>query len=111
MAIAARPPAAQGSFSISECHARWASASSISTKIGCWAHRLLERVKRAGVTSDMAKKLKALERENRELRETYEILCKALGYFVSAQHISPKAGSTTDSIHDRKLMKFVTIRA
>ena len=89
----------------------WASASSISAKIVCSAHRLLERVKRAGVKNDMAKKLKALVRENRELRETYEILCKALGYFANAQHVSPKTGSTAGSILDRIWMKFATIRA
>jgi transposase-like protein len=55
---------------------RWAAALSISAKIGCSAHTLLDWVKRvevdsgkrAGVPSDMAEKLKALERENRELR-------------------------------------------
>jgi len=54
----------------------WAAALSISAKIGCSALRLLDWVKRtevdsgkrAGVPSDMAEKLKALERENRELR-------------------------------------------
>ncbi len=56
---------------------RWAAALSISAKIGCSAHTLLDWVKRAevdsgkraGVPSDMAEKLKALERENRELRQ------------------------------------------
>ena len=56
---------------------RWAVALSISAKIGCSAHTLLVWVKRAevdsgkraGVPSDMAEKLKALERENRELRQ------------------------------------------
>ena len=55
---------------------RWAAALPISAKIGCLAHTLLDWVKRAevdsgkraGVPSDMAEKLKALERENRELR-------------------------------------------
>jgi transposase-like protein len=74
-------------------------------------HRLMERVERAGVKKNMAKKPKAPERENRELRETREILCKALGYFVNAQQISPKTSSTAGSIHDRILMKRVTLRA
>ncbi|MCA3380334.1 MAG: IS3 family transposase, partial [Roseomonas sp.] len=58
--------------------------------IGCSAHRLLDWVKRAevdsgkraGVPSDMAEKLKALERENRELRQANEILRKGLAIFA-----------------------------
>jgi transposase-like protein len=54
---------------------RWAAATSIAEKIGCSAHTLLEWVKkvevdsgkRAGVPADVADKLKALEREVREL--------------------------------------------
>ena len=50
---------------------------SIAAKIGCSAHSLNEWLKkaeidagkRAGVTTDMSAKLKALERENRELRQ------------------------------------------
>ena len=72
---------------------RWAAALSISAKIGCSAHRLLDWVKRAdvdsgkraGVPSDMAEKLKALERENRELRQANEILRKASAYFAQAE--------------------------
>ena len=37
-----------------------------------------------GLTTDMAAKLKALERENRELRQANEILCKASAYFAQA---------------------------
>jgi len=59
----------------------------------CSAHTLLDWVKRAevdsgkraGVPSDMAEKLKALERENRELREANEILRKASAYFAQAE--------------------------
>src|SRR5947209_11580253 len=51
---------------------RWATIVSVSAKIGCTAQTLLEWVKkaevdsgkRAGVPTDMAEKLKALEREN-----------------------------------------------
>jgi transposase-like protein len=68
---------------------RWAAALSISAKIGCSAHTLLDWVKRvevdsgkrAGMPSDMAEKLKALERENRELRQANEISRKGLAYF------------------------------
>jgi transposase-like protein len=88
---------------------RWAAALSISAKIGCSAHTLLDWVKRAevdsgkraGVPSDMAEKLKALERENRELRQANEILRKGLAYFAGAQRISATRSSTAGSSHDR----------
>jgi transposase-like protein len=38
-----------------------------------------------GVPSDMAEMLKALERENRELRQANEILRKASAYFAQAE--------------------------
>ena len=38
-----------------------------------------------GLTSDMAARLKALERENRELRQANEILRKASAYFAQAE--------------------------
>ena len=38
-----------------------------------------------GLTSDMATRLKALERENRELRQANEILRKASAYFARAE--------------------------
>ena len=38
-----------------------------------------------GPTSDMATRLKALERENRELRQANEILRKASAYFAQAE--------------------------
>ena len=68
---------------------RWAAVSSIAAKIGCTAQTLHEWVKkaerdsgvRAGVPTDVATKLKALERENRELRQANEILRKASGLF------------------------------
>lgn len=41
--------------------------------------------KRAGLPSDVAEKMKALERENRELRQANEILRKASAYFVQAE--------------------------
>ena len=37
-----------------------------------------------GIPSEMAAKLKALERENRELRQANEILRKASAYFAAA---------------------------
>jgi transposase-like protein len=45
----------------------------------------IDRGKRAGVPTDVAEKLKALERENRELRQANEILRKASAYFATAE--------------------------
>ena len=72
---------------------RWAAVVSISAKIGCAAQTLHEWVKkaevdaggRAGVSTEVAAKLKALERENRELRQANEILRKASAYFAMAE--------------------------
>ena len=71
---------------------RWATVVSIAGKIGCTAQTLNEWVKKAerdsgkpGLTSDMAGRLKALERENRELRQANEILRKASAYFAQAE--------------------------
>ena len=72
---------------------RWATVVSIASKIGCTAQTLNEWVKkyevdsgaRAGVPTDMAEKLKALEREVRELRQANEILRKASAYFAMAE--------------------------
>jgi transposase-like protein len=66
---------------------------SIAAKIGCTPQTLNEWVKKAevdsghkpGLTSDMAAKMKALERENRELRQANEILRKASAYFAQAE--------------------------
>ncbi|GGA81908.1 hypothetical protein GCM10011491_06600 [Brucella endophytica] len=41
--------------------------------------------KRAGLPSDVAEKMKALEREHRELRQANEILRKASAYFAMAE--------------------------
>ena len=72
---------------------RWATIVSIAAKIGCTSQTLNEWVKKAerdsghkpGLTSDMATRLKALERENRELRQANEILRKASAYFARAE--------------------------
>src|ERR1700686_3229690 len=72
---------------------RWAAVSSVAAKIGCSAHSLNEWVKKAevdsgkrvGVPAEVSEKLKALERENRELRQANEILRKASAYFALAE--------------------------
>ena len=59
-----------------EHSSRWSAIESISGKIGCVPQTLLEWVKmaevnagkRAGVPSEVAERMKALEREVRELR-------------------------------------------
>ena len=51
-----------------------------------WVKRAeVDSGKRAGVPTEMAEKLKALERENRELRQANEILRKASAYFAQAE--------------------------
>ena len=72
---------------------RWAAIVSISEKIGCVPQTLHEWVKkaevdsgkRAGVPTEAAERLKALEREVRELRQANEILRKASAYFAQAE--------------------------
>jgi transposase-like protein len=72
---------------------RWSAIMSISAKIGCAPQTLNEWVKkaevdrgeRAGVTTEMADRLRALERENRELKQANEILRKASAYFALAE--------------------------
>jgi transposase len=72
---------------------RWAAISSIAAKVGCTAQTLNGWVKkaevdsrvRAGIPTDVAERLKALERENRELRQANEILRKASAYFAMAE--------------------------
>jgi transposase len=76
-----------------EHRSRWSAVSSIATKIGCTAQSLNDWVKkaevdggtRAGLPTEVAEKLKALERENRELRQANEILRKASAYFAMAE--------------------------
>ena len=60
----------------SEHASQWAAIVSIAAKIGCTAQTLNEWLKKAdidsgrkaGLTTDMAARMKVLERENRELR-------------------------------------------
>ncbi len=72
-----------------EYSSRWAAASSIAAKISCSAQTLNEWVKKAevddGSRPDVAEKMKALERENRELRQANEKLRKASAYFAMAE--------------------------
>ena len=72
---------------------RWAAMSSIAGKFGFSPQTLSDWVKKAhrdsgrapGVPSDIAAKVKALEREVRELRQANEILRKASARFAQAE--------------------------
>ena len=77
----------------SEHRSQWAAIASIAAKIGCTAQTLSNWLRqaerdyghRAGPTTDDRERLKALERENRELRQANEILRKASAYFAQAE--------------------------
>ncbi len=72
---------------------QWAAMTSIASKIGCTAETLRKWVRQAerdqglrdGTTTEERDRLKALERENRELRQANEILRKASAYFAQAE--------------------------
>ena len=72
---------------------QWAAIGSIAAKIGCTAETLRSWVrqaerdqgKRSGPTTDDRERIKALEREVRELRQANEILRKASAYFAQAE--------------------------
>jgi transposase-like protein len=72
---------------------QYAATCSIAAKIGCSAETLRNWVRqaerdrglRAGPTTDERERIKALERENRELRQANEILRKASAYFAMAE--------------------------
>ncbi|MEO1293956.1 MAG: IS3 family transposase, partial [Pseudomonadota bacterium] len=72
-----------------EHSSRWSTIQAIAPKIGCSSQTLNDWIKKAevdagrrgGLPSELAEKMKALERENRELRQANEILRKASAYF------------------------------
>lgn len=72
---------------------QWAAISSVAAKIGCTTETLRNWVRQAerdggqrpGPTSAERERIKALERENRELRQANEILRKASAYFAQAE--------------------------
>ena len=76
-----------------EYDSQWAALNSIAAKIGCTAETLRKWVRQAerdqglrdGLTSSDRERLKALERENRELKRANEILRKASAYFAQAE--------------------------
>jgi transposase-like protein len=72
---------------------QWAAIGSIAPKIGCTTETLRGWVRQAerdqglrpGLTSAEEERIKALEREVRELRRANEILRKASAYFAVAE--------------------------
>ena len=71
----------------------WAAIESIAPKIGCVPQTLNDWVRRAeidagarqGVTTDERERVKALEREVKELRRANEILKLASAFFAQAE--------------------------
>jgi transposase-like protein len=71
----------------------WAAIESIAPKIGCVPQTLNEWVRRhevdagmrGGVTSEERERIKALEREVKELRRANEILKLASAFFAQAE--------------------------
>ena len=72
-----------------EYSSQWAAIGSVAQKIGVadetlrkWVRRVeVDAGQRAGLTTDERERLKALERENRELRRANEILKAAAAFF------------------------------
>jgi transposase len=72
---------------------RWAALMSIAGKIGCTPETLRKWVQRAeiddgrrpGRTSSELEELKALKRENRELKRANDILKSASAFFAQAE--------------------------
>jgi transposase len=76
-----------------EYPSQWAALVSMAAKIGCTPETLRSWVRQAerdqgmrdGVTTAERDRIKALEREVRELRRANEILRKASAYFAQAE--------------------------
>ena len=73
---------------------RWAALVAMSSKLGCTAETLRRWVckseregkgEKGRTPAEMAERLKALERENSELRQANEILRKASAFFAQAE--------------------------
>ena len=72
---------------------QWAALGAIAPKIGCTPETLRSWVRQAerdtgrreSATTSERERIKALERENRELKQANEILRKASAYFAQAE--------------------------
>lgn len=82
----------------SEYESQWAAIVSVAEKIGCTSETLRNWVRaaeRQQVPEQRAldaerERVKALERENRELRQANEILRKAAAFFAQAELDRPR---------------------
>ena len=78
---------------VREYPSQWGAIASIAQKIGCSGETLRKWMRQAerdagqrpGLTTEEQQRVKALERENRELRRANEILRKASAYFAQAE--------------------------
>ena len=78
---------------VDEHSSEWAAICSIAEKFGCGAETLRKWIrqverdqgKRPGPKTSELERLRELERENRELRRTNEILRKASAFFAQAE--------------------------
>jgi len=76
-----------------EHSSQWSAIVSIASKIGCspetlrkWVRRTeVDTGRREGLTSEERARIKDLERENRELQRSNEILRKAAAFFAQAE--------------------------
>ena len=72
---------------------QWAAIGSIASKIGCTPETMRKWVRRAecdqglrsGMTNSEREQLKALQRENRELKRANDILRTASAFFAQAE--------------------------
>jgi transposase len=73
------------------CGSQWEAIRSVADKLGPtpetvrkWVRRVeIDEGQRPGLTTDERERLKALERENRELRRANEILKSASAFFAA----------------------------
>jgi transposase len=78
---------------LNEYESEWATIRSIAPKIGCTPETLRSWIRKQdrsqglvnGMSNDDRERLKALERENRELKRANDILRKASAYFAQAE--------------------------
>lgn len=77
-----------------EYSSQWAAICSVAQKIGCSPETLRSWIRRqerdagggdGGLTTTERQRLKELERENRELRRSNDILRQASAYFAKAE--------------------------
>jgi len=78
---------------VREHASEWAAIVSIAEKVGCspetlrkwFRQRQIDAGRRSGTTTEERARVRRLEREDRELRRTNEILRKAAAFFARAE--------------------------